>query len=622
MSHAQEPLLVGEWQIDPAADEIRRGGESRKLEPRTMALLVYLAHRPGQVVPAEELLDNVWKGVIVTGSSVYQTIALLRAALGDDADNPRYVVTVPRKGYRLIAKVERGARAAGLQAQTESLAPPASPRRRWWRPVLIAAIVLLGLAYLLTPESLRQRLLGVTPAQRSIAVLPFQNIGADPNEDYLSDGLTEDLLQSLGRLPGVDVTARSSAFVFRKRDQDVRDIARKLGVRYVLDGSVRRERDRLRVNAQLIDATTGFALWSESYDRPFADVLRVQEDISRSVARSLAVILSRDTSQRLARRAGRDAEAFDAYLQGRYFWNERSADSLRRAAQHFAEAIERDPDFAPAYVALAELDVVMPLYGVDSPDVAFPRAREQALRALQLDDAMAEARATLAVVLYQHDWDWKGAEQEFRKAIALNPSYATARQWYAEFLSYAGRFEEAEAEMGAARVLDPLSPTITTLSGSPALWSRRYSDCEKQYSAAATAHPHFGLAHYSLGLCRVGAGQAQGAVGPLREAWRALGADFVYPTLAHAYAGSGRAAEARELLAAMLAAERIHYISPYKIAVTYAAVGEIEPAFERLAQAEKIHDDRLVLLAVDPLLDRLRNDARFASLLARIIPRE
>lgn len=620
MAQKEEPLLVGEWEVDPAADEIRREGESRRLEPRTMALLVYLAEHPGQVASADELLDNVWKGVIVTPSSVYQSVALLRAALGDDAENPRYIVNVPRKGYRLIANVQRGAPASEAAASTAVQA--ASPQRRSWRPVLIAAIVIVGLAYLLVPESLRQRLFGATPAERSIAVLPFQNIGADPKEDYLSDGLTEDLLQSLGRLPGTNVTARSSAFVFRERDEDVREIARRLGVRYVLDGSVRREGDRLRVNAQLVDATTGFALWSESYDRPFADVLRVQEDISRSVARSLAVVLSRDASQRLARRAGRDPEAFDAYLRGRYFWNERSAESLRRAAQHFKVAVERDPDFAPAHVALAELDVVMPLYGVDSPDVAFPRAREQALRALQLDDAMAEARATLAVVLYQHDWDWKSAEQEFRQAIALNPSYATARQWYAEYLSYAGRFEEAEREMRAARVLDPLSPTITTLSGSPALWSRRYAECEQQYAAAVAAHPQFGLAHYSLGLCRIGAGQAHSAVAPLREAWSALGEDFVYPTLAHAYAGSGRTAEARELLAAMLAAERIHYISPYKIAVTYAAVGEIEPAFERLAQAEKIHDDRLVLLAVDPLLDRLRSDARFASLLARVIPRE
>lgn len=607
---------VGEWLVEPELDEIRRGEERLRLEPRSMAVLVHLIERAGQVISADELLDHVWKGVVVAPSSVYQTIAQLRRALGDDADNPSYIANVPRKGYRLIAPVEsvsapQGGAAAPSGEQTRW-------RWRWWQLGGAAVLLVLGVAYLLAPESARQRIFGGVP-ERSVAVLPFHNRGADRDDAYLADGLTEDLISNLGRLPGVDVTARSSVFVFRERDGDARDIGRQLGARYLLDGSVQRVGRQLRINAQLVDVRTGFELWSESYDRSFDDVLRVQEDIARSVARELEVLLTRDSSQRLAQRARARPDAFDAYLRGRALWNERSAQSLPLAREQFALAIERDPAYAPSHVALAELYAVLPLYGVESPDLALPKARAAALRALELDDGLAEARATLAVVRYQHDWDWAGAEAEFRRAIALNPSYATARQWYAEFLSYAGRYEEAKAQIALAFEFDPLSPTIATLRGSPGLWAHRYEEAEQGYRAAVAAHPEFGLAHYSLGLSLLGQKRAAEAAGAFENARRGLSADFIAPSLAHAYAALGRAAEARQLLAQVSRAEREHYVSPYKLAVLHVAVGEHEAALARLEQAVRVHDDRLVLLRVDPLLDALRAEPRFAKVLASTI---
>lgn len=607
--------MVGEWEVDPAADEIRRGEERVTLQPRTMALLMYLAARPGQVVSADELLTEVWEGVIVAPGSLYQSIGQLRLALGDDTDSPSYVVNIPRKGYRLIAPVR-----AGVAAIPDTVPPPRRSASRRWQVVLLALILSAGVVYLLVPEPLRQDLLGAAPPARSIAVLPFRNLSPDPQDVYLADGLTEDLIQNLGRLPGVEVIARSSAFVFRERSTDVRDIARQLGVRYVLEGSARRIDSNLRVSAQLVDASSGFQLWSESYDRPFADVLRVQEDIARAVARSLEVLLTRETSQRFARLAARDPDAFDAYLRGRLLWNERSVESLDRAGNYFQVAIERDPGFARAHIAEAELQAVLPLYGLESPDVAFPKARAAALRALELDPAAAEARATLGVVRYQYDWDWVQAEQEFRSAIALNSSYATARQWYAEYLSYAQRFEEAEAEIAFARVLDPLSPTIQTLASGPALWSRRYREAEAGYRAVLAADPDYALAHYALGLCQLGEGKADEALASFRKALRGLGPDFVYPSMAQAYAALGRSDDARELLTALLAGASSHYVSPYKIAVTYAALGEQEAAFEWLAHAVANHDDRLVLLGVDPFMDPLRGDPRFEALLREVMP--
>jgi TolB-like protein/DNA-binding winged helix-turn-helix (wHTH) protein/Tfp pilus assembly protein PilF len=618
---------VGSWRVEPELDEIRRGAQRVKLEPRSMAVLVHLIEHAGHVVSAEELLERVWKGVIVAPGSVYQAIALLRRALGDDSDHPEYIANVPRKGYRLIASVTREGDATG-EAVGDKVPIPDTDRRRglqwrwrWWQTSLAGLILFIGIALLLVPESLRQRLLGHAPGDRSVAVLPFENFGANSGDVYLADGLTEDLLLSLGHLPGFEVTARSSVFALRGRGQDVREIARVLGVRYVVGGSVRRSGGQLRITAQLVDAQTGFQLWSETYDRPFDDVLRVQEDIARAVARSLEVLLTRDSSQRLARRAGRNSAAYDAYLRGRAFWNERSVASLPHAREQFELAIARDPADAPSYVALAELLAVLPLYGIESPDVAFPKARAAALRALELDDQLAEAYATLAVVRYQFEWDWPGAEADFRHAIALNPSYATAHQWYAEFLSYAGRYEAAKAQIALAAAFDPLSPTIATLRGSPALWAHRFAEAEQGYRAALAAHPGFALAEYSLGLSLLGEHRPAEAAATFEQAMHGLGAEFSAPSLAHAYVALGRERDARTLLAQMLQTEHRRYLSPYKIAVLYTALGEREAALTRLEQAYRIHDDRLVLLGVDSLLDSLRNEPRFDALVKRTAPR-
>lgn len=618
---------VGSWRVEPELDEIQRGAERVKLEPRSMAVLMHLIERAGHVVSAEDLLEHVWAGVIVAPSSVYQTIAQLRRALGNDSEHPEYIANVPRKGYRLIAHVARESDATSDGVSDNAPIGGTDRRRglkwrwRWWQTSLAGLILIVGVALFLVPESLRQKLLGHAPGDRSVAVLPFENFGADPGDAYLADGLTEDLLLSLGRLPDFEVIARSSVFAFRGREQDVREIARALGVHYVVGGSVRRSGEQLRINAQLVDAQTGFQLWSETYDRPFGDVLRVQEDIARSVAHSLEVLLTRDASQRLAHRAERNSAAYDAYLRGRAYWNERSVESLPRAREQFELAIARDPADAPSYVALAELLAVLPLYGIESPDVAFPKARAAALRALELDDQLAEAYATLAVVRYQFEWDWPGAEGDFRHAIALNPSYATAHQWYAEFLSYAGRYEAAQAQIALAATFDPLSPTIATLRGSPALWAHRFAEAEQGYRAALAAHPGFALAEYSLGLSLLGERRPAEAAATLEKSRHGLGAVFSAPSLAHAYVALGREGDARVLLAQMLEAEHKRYLSPYKIAVLHAALGEREAALTRLEQAYRIHDDRLVLLGVDSLLDSLRNEPRFDALVKRTAPR-
>jgi TolB-like protein/DNA-binding winged helix-turn-helix (wHTH) protein/Tfp pilus assembly protein PilF len=600
------PVRIGEWLADERLDEIRRAHERVKLDRRTMALLTYLASRPGEVVSSEELLENVWRGVVVTSSSVYQAIAVLRRALGDDADQPRYIATVQRKGYRLIAAVD-----PAPAIEPTSAVPK---RRRHWQFAIVAIAILAGVAYLVSSEWLQRRALAPQSRDRSIAVLPFVNAGDSPDDAYLADGLTEGLLQTLGRLPDVRVTARSSVFAFRERREDVRAIAQALSVRYLIDGSVRRNAEQMHIGVQLVDGAMGFEVWSETYDRPLGDAMRVQQEIARSVAHALELVLSRDVAARLARGSALDPIAVDAYLRGRAYWSERSAASLRSAREHYERAIQRDPDIAAAHVGLAELLVLLPLYGIEPPSRSFPRARIAAQRALELDPDLAEAHATLAVVLYQYEWNWSSAEQEFRRALDLNPNYATARQWYAEFLSYAGRTDDAEAQIAVAHDLDPLSPTIATMRGSPAFWARRFASAEQAFRQAVEQYPDFALAHYSLAMSLLGLGRAPEAVTEFEAARQGLQDEFVAPSLAHALVAAGRRDETNVLLERLLARESEHYVSPYKVAVLLAALGQTEPALARLEQAQRERDDRLVLIGVDSLLDSLRAEPRFKAM--------
>jgi TolB-like protein/DNA-binding winged helix-turn-helix (wHTH) protein/Tfp pilus assembly protein PilF len=601
-------LRIGEWLADERLNEIRRGQEHVKLDRRTMAVLQYLAGKPGEVVSPEELLENVWRGVVVAPSSVYQTIAVLRRALGDDADQPRYIATVQRKGYRLIAPVE--------SAEIDAAAPatPQRPSLRRWQLAAAAIVALAGILWLVTHDAVQRRLFVPEQRDRSIAVLPFASTGQPAGNAYVADGLTEGLLQTLGRLPGVRVTARSSVFAFRERRVDARSIAQTLSVRYLLDGSAHMSGDRMHVGVQLVDGATGFELWSETYDRPLGEAMRVQQQIARSVADALELVVSRDVAARLARGTTLDPRAVDAYLRGRAYWSERSASSMRNAREHYERAIQLDPAIAAAHVGLAELLVLLPFYGIEPTATAFPKARAAALRALELDPELAEAHATLAVVLYQYEWNWNAAEEEFRRALQLNPNYATARQWYAEFLSCSGRADDAEAQIAVARDLDPLSPTIATQRGAPAVWARRFGDAERAFAEAVKHHPDFALAHYSLAMSRLASGRASEAVASFEVARHGLRDEFVLPSLAHALVATGRSDEAAEFLKKLLADEREHYVSPYKLAVLLAALGETETAFARLQQARDERDDRLVLIAVDPLLDSLRSDARFLAL--------
>lgn len=637
MGQGRQPFRVGAWNVDPTSGEIERAGQRVTLTPRAMDVLCFLAARPGVVVSANELLDGVWRGAEVAPGAVYQTILHLRRALDDDATAPSVIENVPRRGYRLVAEVLPGvvpaAAVAPAAAPVPETAPGRSPEpapqprdasappdrssaRRWFTAV--ALIGLLALALFATRGAWRDTGDGADGALRSIAVLPFRDSTPAGQVSFLADGVTEELVTTLGQLPGLTVTGRTSSLQVRNSTATPRELGELLGVRFLLEGRIRTDGERVRVDVALVSAHTGTQLWTESYDARRETLLAVQEDIARAVARSLDVFLSAASSERLARRARRDPRAYEVYLRGRYQWNRRNATSLLAARTLFEQAASMDPRDADAQVALAEVYAVMPLYGVAPPDSAFPLARAAAERALAIDAGRGEARATLAVVKYQYERDWTGAEREFRAAIAAAPNHATALQWYSEYLSYSRRFDEAERQIAAAHVIDPVSPTIAVLAGSPALWSHDYARAAQTYRDALRRIGDFPLAWYSLGLAQLGAGDARGALESLQRAAKDLGPTFVAAPLAHAHSRLGERERAAALLQELNAERATRYVSPYKLAVLHVALNDRAAALAALEEAERSRDDRLVLLGVDPLVDSLREEPRFRALAGRL----
>jgi serine/threonine-protein kinase len=466
------------------------------------------------------------------------------------------------------------------------------------------------------------RVAGPVPAEDprpSVAVLPLVNLSPDRENEYFSDGMTEELITALGKVEGLRVAARTSAFAFKGKEADVREIGAKLNVGTVLEGSVRRSGRRLRLTAQLVSTKDGYHLWSEEYDRELADVFAVQDDLARAIVGALRVTLQRPAGGALVKPATADLEAHDLYLQGRFHWNRRTYESLREAVRYFERAVARDSTYADAYAALAETCVLFPNYGVSSPVEAYPRARAAALQALQLDSTLGNAHATLGVVREQYDYDWAGAERELRQAIALDPGYATAHQWYAELLSLLGRDAEARREAERAVALDPLS-TIVQVDQALALARGRHMDeAIGLLRRVLETNPGFLPAHNTLGLVYAGAGRLQEAAAELETTVRESNGRNGLGRLAYVYGRLGRTDSARAIIRS--ATERFHSegIFPYAIALGYAGIGDHDHALDWLERAADLHDSNIALfLRTDPLLDALRDHPRFRRLLRRI----
>ncbi len=438
--------------------------------------------------------------------------------------------------------------------------------------------------------------------------------------EYLSDGITESLINTLSQLPNLKVLARTTVFSYKNRAVDPIKVGRELGVRAVLTGRVVQREGALIIQADLLDVKDGSQLWGEQYHRKFSDVLAVQEEIAKQISERLRLKLTGEEQKRLTRHHTENAEAYQLYLKGRYYWNRRTAESLNKGVEYFQQAIDKDPNYALAYAGLTDsYSLLGSSTGGLSPKETFSKAKAAAAKALAIDDTLAEAHAALALVHLRYDWDWSATEREIKRAIALNPNYATTYHWYADYLVVMGRLDEAIAQIKRAQELDPLSLIINTVLGLRFYHARQYDLAIEQCQKTVEMDPNFAQAHFALGEAYEAKAKYEEAIAALQKATSlAPTSPFLFSALGHAYAVSGQVDKAMKILDQLQKLSRQRYVSPHEMAMIYTGLGEKDQAFTWLEKAYADRVWRLPFLNVDPRFDSLRSDPRFADLVRRV----
>jgi len=459
----------------------------------------------------------------------------------------------------------------------------------------------------------------VPDQSQRLAILPLSNISASSRDEYFADGMTEELISTLSKIPGLSVIARTSAMHYKNTDKTVSQVADELSVRTILEGSVRKSGRKLRISVRLVDASTQEDLWSENYDRELEDVFEIQRDIAQRIGRALKLRLVQSRDRKSVSSSTPAVNAFDLYLQGRFHWNLRTEAGLRQAIVLFERAIEKDRTFALAYCGIADAWSQIGWLEFSAPTEAFPKAREAAEKALAIDDHLAEAHASLGFVRFLYEREWGAAQKEFQRAIALNPGYPIGHQFYADYLKALGRFDEALAEMRIALELDPFSMAVNTGLGHVLYLSRDFDAAIDQYARALKIDPTFGPAHLWFGRPYLQKGMYDRAIAEIQQAVDSSGGSTIsLAVLAHALASAGRESEARKILDDLLERSRTRYLPSYWIALVFTGLGDIGQAMTWLERAYEERSSWLVWIQVEPRFDRLRSDPRFASLVRRM----
>jgi serine/threonine-protein kinase len=456
-------------------------------------------------------------------------------------------------------------------------------------------------------------------AEPSIAVLPFANLSPSPDNEFFADGMTDELINALAKVPGLHVVSRTSCFAFKGRQEDAREIGRRLQVRTVLEGSVRRAGSRLRVSTQLINVADGFLLWSESFDREAEDVFAIQDEIARAIGGALRARLLQSGRDAAIKQPTDDLEAYGLYLKGRHFWNRRTEPDLRLAMEYFEQALARDPDFALAHAGIADTYALLGFYSAAPPGEVFPAAKRAAQQALARQPGLAEAYPSLAYAAMYYDWDWAEAERTFRRAIELHPGYATAHQWYGNFLSVVGRAEESIIEFERALALDPLSGIKHAAVGWGCHFARRYERAVVECRRGIELEPGTVVAHAWLAMSLESIGRAAAAVSAAEETAR-LSRRSVSSLgfLGHAYAVAGWSDQARQVLHELMGIAETRYVSQYDLALIHLGLGEADGAIAWLERGYAERDHQMIFLKVDPRLDALRERRDFGRLMERM----
>ena len=573
----------GPFCLDTRERVLLREGCPLQLKPKVYETLLALVSRSGHIVDKEELMRQVWPDVVVEENNLTGNIFSLRRAFAEY----QYIETVPRRGYRFTADV---------------------------KVVTVEDLTVTDRSAAEAKVVLKEK----QPID-SLAVLPFINASADPEAEYLSDGITESIINNLSQLSGLRVTARSTVFRYKGRESNPQGVGQELSVGAVLLGRVLQFGERLIIRTELVDVVSGYQLWGEQYNRDLIDIFTVQEEIAREISETLRLKLRVEELRLLAKRSTESTAAYHAYLKGRYYWNKRTGDALRKAIQYFQEAIDTDPVYALAYAGLADCYTTLGWWRVLSPAESFPKATAAAVKALEIDQTLAEAHTSLAHVRLNYDWDTTEAERAFNRAIESNPNYATAHHWRAEYFAATGRLDKAVDEDKRALELEPLSLIINSGMGLFLYWARRYNEAIAQIQKAIEMDPHFTAAHFFIGLAYVQMEMYEKAIAEFQQAVTLSGDNpFMIASLARAYAASGKQSKAQKIIETLTDKAKREYVSPLDVAIVYAGMGAKAQAFEWLEKAYKERSAWLVFIGIEPGLDPLRSDSRFTELLRRI----
>ena len=560
-------IRFGFFEVDANTGELRREGIKVRLQEQPLQILQILLEHPGEVLTREELRKRVWPAdtFVDFDHGINNAIKRLREALADSAETPKFVETVARRGYRFIGRLE--ATAGGME---------------------------------------------------SLAVLPLENLSHDPEQEYFADGLTDSLITQLARISALRVVSRTTAMHYKRIHRPLPEIARELGVSKIVEGTVQRSGGRVRVTAQLVEASTDTHLWADSYERDLRDVLSLQSELARAIVKEVQVKLTPQEQAHLARANRVDPEAYDAYLKGRYY-SQRRGDALRKGVQCFEHAIEKDPTFAAAYAGLADCLSLLGWWAFVPPAEGCGKAKEVALKAIQLDENLGEAHASLAWATVHYDYDFALAEREYRKCIELSPRHATGHQWFGLYLTMVGCHEEGLEALKTAIRLDPFVPIINGCLAWGYWLARRQDDHIEQLEKTLELDPNFAPVNWGLGLGYLEKGMYEPAIAAMQKSVQlSQRAPIFVSLLGEAYAVAGRREDAQEILDELKETAKQRYVTPYVLARIFTALNEKDEAFRLLEKAFREHAAWTAFMKSDPRLDNLRSDPRFGDLLRRM----
>jgi TolB-like protein/DNA-binding winged helix-turn-helix (wHTH) protein/Flp pilus assembly protein TadD len=617
-----EPCVrFGKFELDLSTRELRADGRGFVLQEQPFQILAALLERPGHLVTRNELKHRLWSSdtFVDFERSLNKAVNRLREVLEETADQPRFIETLHRQGYRFIAPVECLSEASKRQASAPGKRPQSLPAKPWHRKFATKTFAGILASALIVSVSLKMGWKHGSSTIHSIAVLPLENLSGDPSQDYFADGMTDELITDLGQISALRVISRTSVMQYKRERKPLPQIARQLNADAIVEGTVLRSGDRVRITAQLIQAASDKHLWAHTYEGSLSDVLGLQNLVAADIADQIRIKLT--AQERAVLKSTRIAKpaAYEAYLKGRYFWDERSKEGITKAIRYFEEAIRDDPSFALPYAGLSQVYAALPDYMAIPPRECYGKAKVAATKALKLDDTLAEAHTALGGITLTNDYDWPSSEREFQRAIQLNPGYAGAYHWHAINLMFMSKWEEAIAEIEQARQLDPLSIIINANIGFVYYHARRFDDAIAAERTALELDSNNPVAYEYMGLAYLEKKMYEEAITNLRKAFNLSGGVSENAAeLSFAYAANGDWAEARKILVSLEDRSRHEYVPSFSLAVTYAGLGDKNRALAYLQKAYNERCDLVPTIKVSPLFESLHSEPRFQELLHKV----